>query len=368
MKKDVLIFVEDPGAATYVAPLPPAIKASGLDCSVYACGLAAAQLAGSGVPCSVVPAGVNAVELIDETSPRIILAGTAENPETTGLALISEARKRGITSIGVVDGFTNAQYRFRGLTGIPMGVAPDWIIVPDEPTRKEFLSLGCLPERVVACGHPQYDAVRCRAAELETEGLVNVRRRLFGEFPGGRKLAVFVAELSSGFDSGQYRRSADYTLTGRGVSDERTLIVAEEFLDAIAVMRGACFAVLRLHPKMKPGDLGPLEAEFDLVSSGGSAVDIVWAADLVAGMTSMLMTEAVLMNTPTLSILPRNCEKAWLPAIGMGLASCATERTELRELLGAMMKGDDAGMEVRSQVMFPSGSADRIAGLVRGLC
>jgi hypothetical protein len=115
---------------------------------------------------------------------------------------------------------------------------------------------------------------------------------------------------------------------------------------------------------MKSGDLAALESEFDLVSFGGSAVEIAWVADLVVGMTSMLMVEAALMGRSTLAVLPRDQEKSWLPTIRMGLTRCVTERRELRQELKELISFAWRNTASMAEDMFPSGAADRVSDLL----
>ena len=54
--------------------------------------------------------------------------------------------------------------------------------------------------------------------------------------------------------------------------------------------------------------------EFDYFSQKELPLEVVYASDLVVGMTSMLLYEAALMGKVCLSIMPRSIEKAWLPS------------------------------------------------------
>jgi hypothetical protein len=158
---------------------------------------------------------------------------------------------------------------------------------------------------------------------------------------------VFVAELSDGLDPGQYRRSDAYTLKGRGLSHSRTAVVAEELLDACAGLRDhgrlEMTLVLRLHPKQGRDDLGPLCDEFDEVSAGGDPLEVVATADLVVGMSSMLLIQADDIGVPCLSVLPREAERAWLPEVASGSIPSVTTRAslsaEIRRLLAASQVG-----------------------------
>ena len=69
------------------------------------------------------------------------------------------------------------------------------------------------------------------------------------------------------------------------------------------------FIVLRLHPKNNNEEFSDYYKEFDQISIKESAYEIIFFSDYVIGMTSMLMTEALIMGKPTFSILVKESEK-----------------------------------------------------------
>jgi hypothetical protein len=330
MTTDVLAFIEDPGAANFILPVVAALKDRGIEIVLRSAG-AATAFAGA----QAVTAGESAVSLIATYAPRLVLVGTSENPATLGLALIDAGRARGLPTVSAVDSPANADSRFRGVTTHALAHAPSRVLVADEATAAAFVALGCSRAAVKVCGHPHFDTVRARAKALDIEGRAAVRKRVLAGAPGERRVIVFASEVSTGLNPGQYRRSAAYTLHGSGKYDLRTEIVLEEFLSAVD--QEASYLVLRLHPKNTRDDLAPFLARFDEVSAGGSALDVVFAADAVAGMTSILLLEAALIGRPALAILPRPEEAAWLPGIAAGLVATATTPAELRAALPGLV-------------------------------
>ncbi len=362
---DVLIFVEDPGAARYVAPLPAALGARDLRCRLVAGGAAARVLTQEGTAFEPYDGG-SAEALLAATKPRLLVAGTAEAADATGLALIGGARARGIVTAGVVDSPANPEYRFGGHGQAPLAHAPEWILVPDGETRAAFVALGAPEDRVVACGHPGYDTVRARRAALEARGRQAVRDALWPEAPADRPLLVFLAEISDGPDPAQYRRGPDYTLEGTSGSDGRTEIVLEEFLHAIAGFNPRPHLILRLHPKNTAREFDAYRADFDRMSQADLIDEVIFAADLVVGMTSEPMLRAVLLGRPTLSILPREVEREWLRTIGAGITPCATRRAEVRRELARALGAPELepGLVER---WLPAGATARVADLLEGL-
>ncbi len=362
---DLLIYVEDPGAANIVADLPSRLRDRRV--RLVAGGQAVERLAASGTPFETWPPGLSPGELVREARPRIVVTGTAENPDQPGLALVAEAHRAGIVTAGLVDAPMNAPHRFRGRGESGLAFAPRWILVPDGTTRRNFVALGHPEDRVVVCGNPHFDAIRRSRAAMEREGREEVRRRLLPAAPADRPVVLFAAELSGGLNPLQYRRSADYTLEGRGVQDGRTEIVMEEFLDAARLLSRRPWHVLRIHPKNVPGDFQSYLRDFDGISQGGSSLEWIFAADLVVGMTSTLLVEALVMGRPVLSIVPREEERGWFPAEIADLIPCVTTRAELRERLPRLIDGADQPDAALVDAACPPGALETMARFLEGL-
>ena len=324
--RPLLIFLEDPGAANFLGPVAEEMDNSSDSVHLFAQGLGAAQLDAMEVGHEV-PGWVDAHAAVSQLAPWGVLVGSSENLDTMAFDLIDAARQHGLPSIGGVDGPANAEMRFRGRGQEALRHAPDWLLFADRMTQEGFVSLGFAEDRTIICGHPYYDKVRERGDVLAREGLDTVRRRV--TLAAERPVVVFLSEISGGLNPSQYEKSADYTLSGRGKSVGRTEIVIEEFLEAVDCLPERPYLVLRLHPKNDDTQLRPYYEEFDQVSRGGRALDVVFAADLVVGMTTSLLVEAALLGRATLSILPRTLERQWLLTTATGETPTAYRREDI---------------------------------------
>jgi hypothetical protein len=363
MTSRALVFIEDPGAANFLLPVLPALEARGIAVVLRAAGAAVDYIAQRLGPVPARPEA-DAETLLRTLKPDVVLVGTSENEDTLGLALVARARALGIPSVGAVDVLANADHRFRGRGAAPLAFAPDVILTADDATRAAFVALGHAPECVVACGHPHYDAVLERARVLDAEGRPGVRRRCLPA-AGDRMVLAFVAEVSTGLNPAQYRKSSDYTLHGRGGRCLRTEIVLEELIDGVAALPVRPFMVLRLHPKTTRAEFADFLPAFDAVSDAGAPLDLVYAADVVAGMSSMLLFEAALLGRPTLAVLPREVERTWLPAGAEGVVAVATTREALRRQLAALLAGAEPGR--RPDVARRAPAAQRAAEVIAAL-
>lgn len=364
---DILIFVEDPGAANCVMGLPDALLPMGVRASIYARGSSIEYMKSNGVRITEVPEDISATDLLGETLPKLSLIGTSENPNTLGLQLIAPAKERNIPTIGIIDGPANAQLRFKGCGSTPLQFAPDFLVVPTERLKDTFANIGYRKENIFVGGHPYYDKIKTARMNLHAEGRQEVRKRVLSNAPDNAPVIVFAAEISDGLDPSQFRRSDDYSLHGHGQSELRTNIILDELLDCINTHSPKPYLILRLHPKNSLEEFSSHLSGFDQISATESATDICYSADLVTGMTSILLMEAAILGRPTLSVLPREIEKDWLESIGLGITPVATSRNELHREIDQFIKTWPKRTDNHVDKVINFGSTERIAHFLKDM-
>ena len=358
-----VVLVEDPGAANYAAELPEVLDARGVPATLLAYGPAVEFLERRTSSEFTALEDADAAAIFERFRPSLVVVGTSENPHSPAFDLVHLSAERGIPTVGIVDSPAASAQRFRGTTSEPLAHAPDWILVPDSWTRSHYVELGHPEQRVVACGHPHYDFVRAFGEETR-ESRSQIRAKVFPDAPPGRTIVVFAADLSTGLDPADYRRSAQYTLTGRGESTGRTEVVLEEFLDALSPYRDRTHCVMRLHPKHDVAELQAYIAEFDQVSQTEPSLDVIVGADAAVGMTTMLLVEALLLRRPTLSIVPRELERGWLATTHYGLTPCVTKRAAVREEVARLVEGGSLPDEHEVDDVLPRDSLRRTADAI----
>lgn len=332
-KPHILLFVEDPGAANYIQYLPKKLEQSGFQYSILADGYAKRFLDDCNISYEPLEKKAQAHSIFERLRSDVLILGTSGNPDTYSFHLLVSARAMNIKSVGIVDNLSNARFRFRGRSNDPLKYAPDWIIVPDHPTMQAFESIGFSSSHIRMCGHPQYDYV-VRISEKWNSGDRDVFKIKF--FPGiskERKVFLFASVPFAGTNSHLYEYSPDFTIKGRGNSRFETEIALEEFLDAVNKLEPKPFIVFRIHPKQKHEDFLHYIDEFDLVSSGGSALELLYASDLIVGLPTMLLVEAVLLGRKTLAVSANPKRTPTLPTIRMGLTPCVFTREQIRSFL-----------------------------------
>lgn len=361
---DVLIFVEDPGAANFAAPVHVALQNSGKVSVILSTGTALKCLSDRSIKSTEIRASDSAERILDDLAPQILLIGTSENPDSMGFKLRETARLKKIPTVGVIDAAMNAGYRFRGRSHSAFAHAPDWLIVADEWTKKLFVDLGYQAEKIAVCGNPHFDYVMDVAARLSQAGSASLRNRILPGIGKDQKAVVFVAEGAA-----RLRRLAPvapshgYTLRGWGSSQGRTEIILEEFLTVVQFLSPRPYLIMRPHPKDGPDDYQDYLRHFDRVDSTSSPLELVYNADLIVGATSMLLQEAAIMGRPVLAIIPKIEEKNYLLGVRTGVIPVATTRDELEKFLCQLL-GEETAMSNSSDTGFVYGSTQRVISFI----
>jgi hypothetical protein len=336
---DVLIFVEDPGPANFVSPVHGALSNNGKNSIILATGTALKCLADRGIRTEAIHANDSTERILEELAPKILLIGTSENSDSIGLKLIETARRKNIPTVGVIDAAANAEYRFRGRGDDPLAYVTDWILVADDWTRDEFLRVGASPDRTLVCGHPHYDYVLSLLRTWTAQDREQMRESLLPGLRKHQRVVVFVSEGAERLSRLPSSPSlSEYTLRGRGNCTGRTEIIIEEFLGAVQTLPQRPYLVLRLHPKDRLDDFRAYASDFDHIDHASSPLELVFCADLVVGMTSMLLMEAALLGRQTLSVIPRAVERNWLAILRQGVTPCVMHRADLVKALADLLR------------------------------
>lgn len=323
-RKKWLLFVEDPGAVNFFTPLIQEIRNRKIRHEIIASGHAIHLLKKRDIA-SRRYENAGSHRLIKNSS--LLVVGTSENLDTPALKLVELARKIKTPSAAIVDSSINAEFRFCGRTADPLFHAPNYIFVPDQWTLQAYQKIGYPRSQLSVVGRP---AAKAQFIRNPKSSLI---KKLESVKKEGKKVVVFVSEISTGLNADQYRKNKEYELHGRGKSNLRTEIVVEEFLDAI---QKACekqlyrpFLVLRRHPKETSGELKELVKEFDAVSTKEDPIEVVKQADLVVGMSSILLEEAYFLGIRVLVVVPRSQEKDWLEISRKGLVLWTSQRKSI---------------------------------------
>lgn len=358
---DVLIFAEDPGAANFVVPLPQALAAHGHSSVFVAIAHAATRARALGTPHVELSDDPDIDSLMTVIRPSLVITGTSDRIDAPGMALIAASRALGIPSLGIVDGQAAYGHRFRSTGDHATSFAPDWLAVPDEITAENYAGVGFPRRRIRVIGNPHFDTVRQATAELLGEQRDSIRRRLGLPPINARQVVVFATEISRSRGHADHSWRPDDTLHGFSGTKLRTHIVLEEVIEALSGLPQRPYLVLRLHPKTPREEFQPYLSHFDGVSEGEDVHPTTYAADLVIGLSTILLEEAPLFGTPSLAVIRRSEERTWLTGVRDGWIPHVMHRTDISRAIAAGLARDRDDARTVAEQMLPSGGIHRLA-------
>ena len=355
MTTGIVLYCEDPGAANFVVGLPARLRRSGLTARLFATGAAAEFLVQRGEVSETLSQDV--LEGVG-----LLAAGTSENPDSPGLALIAEARHRGIPSVGIVDSDVNARFRFRGRGDHPLAFAPDWLAVPDGKTASAYRDLGFPAVRLGLCGYPHFDHAFLTRRRLDEKGRATVRAEVLPA-AGTRPIVVFLAEQRFSLDPGI---PVDADLSAfPGDKLRRVDAVLDVVLDTMEGLSSRPFVVLRLHPKNSRDEFAAFERRLDLVSVGDDPLPLLYCADAVVGLTTTLLAEAAVLGRPVLPVAARAEDKAWMPGLFREGWPLAESASDVRRLVPVMLDGTLSTLGQMEGDALPGSSIGRLAAFLK---
>lgn len=353
----MVLFADDAGAANYVDSAIKALTRLGASFHLYGEGPGVLQL--DRLELAWIPAN----ELRENGLPEgthLVVTGASSRKTSYSLSLIDEARSVGVPSIALIDANQNLDWRFRGFGKNPLSHAPDWLTVPDQVSAQVYENLGFPSDRIRVCGYPHYDQVRSMADTLTQLDRAALKRKLYPGAKLDQPIILFASSGPSSIGHGILEKTEHYTLPGVSHRISRSEIVAEEVLAAIRDVVPRAYTVYRHHPTSI--DLNKDVAQtYDQAETGGLPLEGIVAADLVIGMTTMLLHEAVLCGRPVLSVIPDKREKNWLTGAVEGLIPCVWEREALRNNIQTLL--DTPSLPTGSDIdrVFPPNCIGRLS-------
>lgn len=237
-----------------------------------------------------------AVDLLKEVSPVAVVCGTTRylSPERL---LIVAARDLGIKSVVILDEWFNYYLRFQGKDG-ELSCLPDIICCQDEQARREAAAEGIPLDRLFVTGSPSLSILTFKADKFLTEPPA------LPEFIKNKVKPVitFLHETHS-VDYGS--KPGESGLLGKSIGyTEHT--VRQDIFDTLRKIGKSCTVIEKLHPGYSGNELTPLcdaIVEWTTVPKV-DLLPLLWYSDLVIGMRSMALLEAVILRCRSISYQP----------------------------------------------------------------
>lgn len=368
----VLVFAREAGAAAALAPVIAELR--GRACVLLtAKGPAERVLGEAGLTPTPLP-NFSDVEIdallashVGGARPDVVLTAATSLPQhdMTEKLLWRWARERGIPSLGVLDQWQHYALRFSGpRPDERLAYLPHRIAAMDHHARRELIACGIPGDIVVVTGQPAFDRLARRRAEWAPADTRQIRERL-GVAPGAR-LVAFVAE--------PLRRDFAHEI---GYDEHVTLRDVLALCADLVTRDLAVHLAVKLHPQSDREEFAwvksfPVPAGLGLTIHGTeeSPLPLALASDVVIGMASTLLLEAILLGRPTVSFQPRARQDDLLVATVIGAIPLVRDRAACARLVADLLFHDGRRaryLREQSRFAVDDGAAGRVASLVMAL-
>lgn len=350
----VVAVAGDAGGARALLPVIIELRSRGVEVDARAYAAATAIWTAAGLrPHPARPIDIGGAD-------RVVL-GTTVGPEQHELEYLAAAQAARIPVVSIVDSWVHYRERFTSSTGEVRW--PDHVAVADEEMRDGVVAQGAPRGRVVVTGQPAFDEL----APLSTaEGRADARAFVSSAFgiSSGGTLVLFASQPLHQL----------YAPEELGFDDRA--ILGEVVTDLVGVMEARARSadlVVKLHPREMadpppvPRSPGPAVRIHVAPDDRLPARVLAAAADLVVGMSSILLVEACLLGTPAISYQPGLRLPDALPANRRGWTRAVRDRGALAAALDGELY-DDAARTARHVALATAhvdgGSAGRVADVV----
>ena len=354
MRKRALFFSCEPGGAEVLIPVIE-LLARQPDWEAVVCtyGLAARRFTDRGVAHTIIPpVGADDSSLLDTCHPHLLITSAASLPQwdMSEKHLWRHASSAGVPSMAFLDQWQNYAVRFSGTQGQHLAFQPDYINCINATGRAEMLRAGFEEARLVEFGHPYLSSLRERARKVDRAQIAG--RLSLGH---GEQVALFVSEAIR-----------EHYGNVRGYDQYDALRL---FLSILSRSAGKFRPLIKLHPKDALAGYEEVLKDYAalapiVVQDGVSPVECVSIADIVFGMSSVMLIEAYVLGKKVVALQPGLRVEDPMVLSRMGCIPCIVKSdaaVSMDELAGFKARDADFDYAFREREFL-----DWIAGELQG--
>ncbi|MGD0088589.1 MAG: hypothetical protein ABSE73_01590 [Planctomycetota bacterium] len=368
MTHQLSVVSGDPGGVNALAPVVLALQADNRY-RVHVFGYRQAPLLWRkrGLACGELPITLSLAEAqqrLAALAADLLLTGTSTNELNLEKTFIAAAKTTGVPSLAVLDFWSNYHSRFGDSDG-RLSFQPERIAVPDEHARDEMIAEGFDASKLRITGQPAFDELAACLAGFTLERHAQIRKSW--EIQESELVVVFASQSLESFYGNQPG------VTGYpGYTEHSVLQALIPALEQIAASSGRKIRlVIRPHPLENPAPLARHGSNIVRVrvDGGYTGREAVLAADLVVGMSTVLLLEAALLKCVVVSLQPGLLGKDMLPSNSRGLTTSVYRHEDIRPTVQRLLLDESARAEVtrRTSSITQSGSTKRVLGLLEEL-
>lgn len=353
----IFLFAHDPGGGRAVAKVAEHLR-TGDSCrlDLYAAGPSLNLYRMLGIKAN--PLEEDFHKTLVAASPDVLLTATSLSAPHDRF-LIREASNLGIPSLALIDHWSNYRLRFTGPEGT---FYPDVIGSIDSVMTEEMIADGVPPDLIVETGNPVFDDL------IQISSPLGLKMRARTRCDWGATEDDFVVLYASQPVAGYYGDNPE-NKKYLGYTEFEVAEIIMNCLDELAVSSRPLHLIFRPHPKEERGYYESalkkkrrFRATIDRI---GNHYESVLGADVVVGISSILLIEAAIMGRVAISVQPNLIGPEPLKSNISGLTWGAYSEAEARSLLTmAVLNLDKMEADVldcRERFLFQRQAATNIA-------
>jgi len=294
-QKTILFFSCEPGGAEVLIPVIRLLEAeTAYRIIVLSYGLGAERFSRKGIGyVEINRVGKNERSLFNSHQPALLITSATSLPDRdmSEKHLWQTAEQLGIPSLVFLDQWQNYAIRFSGpATNEHLTYLPNHINCIDEIGKREMTALGFAPEKLLTLGHPYLSAIRDEFDKINTDNIIPQLG-----LPANQKVALFVSEPI-----------LEYYGRTRGYDQYQAFAM---FLEAMRDRLGGWRPLLKLHPKDQSSEFDKVIRAYPqltplVISNQMNSLECLKIADLVVGMTSIMLIESFVLGNKVVSLQP----------------------------------------------------------------
>jgi hypothetical protein len=336
----ILSFAREAGAGDALGPVLLQLRDSGAHSLVFAADAAVVSFRRQGVACQELrhftDDGLDAsCRASWRTLPDVVFTSATSLPslDMTERYLWRWAAARGVPSAAVIDQWQNYALRFSGNSSHErLAYLPDAIFLMDEVAFEEAVADGVPANRLRITGQPALDAL---VADGRPLARVKALRSGLAIDPAAL-VVVFVAE-SLARDFGASLGYDEYSVLR---------FVIDLLIESVSAASRPIHLIVKLHPQNRRDAFDHLLHEMpfptSIVGAEMDTLTVVGGADLVVGMSSIVLVHALLLRRPTVSLELNASGGSTFIGVRVGALPFLRNRAEAREIVTVLLRDADA--------------------------
>jgi hypothetical protein len=362
---NVVAVAGDPGGAIAVAPVISRLRCLGRSVTALAYRQARSVWLDRGVSFGDLAEDTDAAAAcrhLEGAEAALLVTGTSFNGVDLEKRFLAAARIRDIPSVTILDFWSNYRVRFADEQG-RLAYLPDRIAVMDEYARGEMIADGFDEGRLVVTGQPAFDELAVVGKAGVRAARTTIRHRL--GITEKEQLVLFASQPLAELYGEDAGNPLYLGYTQRTVL--RALVTA---LDSIVERNGKPITLLvRPHPREQAEHLQLVSGQKIrvVVDSCGHRHEAALAADLVAGMNTVLLMEACLLGCVVASLQPNLRLPDALPTNRMGASLGVYRFEDIEPTLEKLLFDGRAREELvahAARLGFEPDAAGRVVSLI----